>query len=87
MKLYSSISEKGRLIIGSCSSIESCIAKTIQRVNELGFANTVHKKGQKQAKFNFQIEECEETLTENGIDYSDGLIILEMEVILRKKEA
>jgi hypothetical protein len=87
MKLYSSISEKGRLIIGSCSSIENCIVKTVQRVNELGFANTVHEKGQKQAKFNFQIEENEEILTENGIDYSDGLIILEMELIVRKKEA
>ena len=87
MKLYSSISGKGRLIIGSCSSIENCIMKTIQRVNELGFANTVHEKGQKQAKFNFQIEECEEILTENGIDYSDGIIILEMEMVIRKKEA
>ena len=87
MKLYSSISEKGRLIIGSCSSVENCIVKTIQRVNELGFANTVHKKGQKQAKFNFQIEECESFLTENGIDYSDGSIILEMEMVIRKKEA
>lgn len=85
MKLYSSIS-KGRLIIGSCSSIEDCIAKTIHRINELGFVNTVLK-GQKQVKFNFQIEENEEILTENGIDYTDGIIILEMEVILRKKEA
>ena len=86
MKLYSSIS-KGRLIIGSCSSVENCIVKTVQRINELGFANTVREKGQKQAKFNFQIEECEEFLTENGIDYSDGIIILEMEMIIRKKEA
>lgn len=87
MKLYSSISGKGQLIIGSCSSVENCIVKTVQRINELGFINTVHKKGQKQVKFNFQIEENEEILTENGIDYSDGLIILEMELIVRKKEA
>jgi hypothetical protein len=86
MKLYSSFDKNNKPIIGSCLSVESCIVKTVQRVNELGFSNTVLK-GQKQAKFNFQIEECEETLTENGIDYTDGIIILEMEMVIRKKEA
>ena len=86
MKLYSSFDKKGRVVVGSCLSVESCITKTIHRINELGFVNTVLK-GQKEASFVFKIEEAEEVYTSGGIDYTDGIQILEMEVILRKKEA
>jgi hypothetical protein len=86
MKIYSAFDKNDKPIIGSCLSVESCITKTIHRINELGFVDTVLK-GQKEATFIFKVEEAEEVYTSDGIDYTDGVQILEMEVILRKKEA
>ena len=80
MKLYSSLDKKGKLVVDACQSIEDCISKTVQRINELGFARSIYKKGQERAEMKFYIEGFDDTLTDNGIDYTDDKLILEVEI-------
>ena len=80
MKLYSSFDKKGRVVVGSWQSGEDCISKTVQRINELGFAKSIYKKGQEKSVMIFEVEEYEEIFTDNGIDYTDDKIILEVEI-------
>ena len=89
MKLYSSISKKsGQPIISSCLSAEDCILTTVKKINELGIVKSIYPDAKcKAISVKFRVIEFEEIMVDGEIDYTDSIDILEMELIVRKKEA
>jgi hypothetical protein len=86
MKLYSAQDQNGRLIIGSCLSVEDCISSTIKRINVEGFSKTfLEKENLKERKFKFNIAETEMIYVEGeGTDFTDDKVILNLEITLTK---
>ena len=81
MKTYSSFSMNGSLIMGNCLSVEDCLIETIKRANELGFVKTFSNK---ERKLKFRILESNVSYSEtNGVDYTDGQLVMETEIILK----
>ena len=86
MKLYSSYDQNGKLIIGSCLSVEDCISSTMKRINIKGFSKTfLEKENLVERKFKFSISEVEMIYVEGeGNDFTDDKVILNMEITLTK---
>lgn len=82
MKLYSSFAmgkDKKRILInGSNPSLEDTISKSVIALKEM-----MEKQNRKQAIL--EITEFEEVATEEGIDYTDSKITLELLVNLSNK--